>query len=155
MHKGKLTIGDTVPTFSLLDQNGQQCVISPNMGKALVIYFYPKDDTPGCTKEACAFRDEFEQFTDLGVQVVGISADDVESHKNFAEKHRLPFTLLADTENEVRDLFRVPKSLFFIPGRVTYLIDQNGIVQYVFNSQLRFDKHVQVAVEKLKQFTNK
>ncbi|MCG8578210.1 MAG: peroxiredoxin [Flavobacteriales bacterium] len=147
----KIKVGDQLPTFTLQDQNGNDYQLHPEMNKILVIYFYPKDDTPGCTKEACSFRDEFEAFTDLGAEVIGISSDDVESHRQFAEKYRLPFTLLADTENTARNLFGVPKSLFILPGRTTYLVDKSGIVQHIFNSQLRFDKHVETAIEKLKE----
>ncbi|MCB0473300.1 MAG: peroxiredoxin, partial [Flavobacteriaceae bacterium] len=121
-------------------------------GQAMVIYFYPKDDTPGCTKEACAFRDAYESFTDLGVKVIGISADSVESHKNFAEKYRLPYTLLADTGNEVRQSFGVPKSLMgLLPGRVTYVINRKGKVIYIFNSQLAAKKHITEALNALKE----
>jgi len=146
----KIAIGDTVPTFSLLDQNGKMIKIDAALGKPMVIYFYPKDDTPGCTKEACKFRDEFENFTDLGAMVIGISADSVESHKNFEEKYNLPFTLLADTENVVRKLFGVPNNLFVIPGRVTYVVNNKGIVVYVFNSQLGSEKHISESLQKLK-----
>lgn len=147
----KIEIGDTVPTFSLKDQNGTEVTINNSVGKPMIIYFYPKDDTPGCTKEACKFRDEFESFTDLGALVIGISADSVESHKNFEEKHNLPFTLLADIKNEVRIMFGVPKNLFLIPGRVTYVVDKKGIVQYMFNSQLSAEKHIENSLQKLKE----
>ena len=123
-----LEVGDKVPEFSLQDQNGDEFKIGDYLGKSpMVIYFYPKDDTPGCTREACSFRDSFEEFSDRNVQVIGISADDVESHRNFAKKHNLPFTLLADTGNEVRKLFGVKSNLMgLIPGRVTYVIDSSG-----------------------------
>lgn len=147
----KIQIGDTVPTFSLLDQNGKMIKIDSTLGKSMIIYFYPKDDTPGCTKEACKFRDEYENFTDLGAMVIGISADSVESHKNFEEKYKLPFTLLADTENNVRKLFGVPNNLFVIPGRVTYVVNNQGIVVHVFNSQLGAEKHISESLKKLKE----
>jgi peroxiredoxin Q/BCP len=146
----KIEVGDKLPTFSLQDQNNNTFNSVNYIGKPLVIYFYPKDDTPGCTKEACKFRDDFESFTDLGALVVGISADSAESHKKFEEKYNLPFILLADTKNEVRKLFGVPNNLFFIPGRVTYVIDKNGTVQYIFNSQLSAEKHIENALQKLK-----
>lgn len=145
----KIKVGDRVPSFSLKNQNGETISIDSSIGKTMVIYFYPKDDTPGCTKEACKFRDEYERFTDLGTMVIGISADSVESHKKFEEKYNLPFTLLADTENKVRNMFGVPKNLFLIPGRVTYIIDTNGIVKYIFNSQLSAEKHIDNALEEL------
>jgi len=115
-----------------------------------VIYFYPKDDTPGCTKEACSFRDSFEEFTDRNVEVVGISADSVESHLNFANKYNLPFSLLADTENKVRNLFGIKGNLMgLIPGRVTYVINKEGVVVYVFESQLKATKHIDESLKAL------
>lgn len=141
-----LKSGDKVPEFKLLNDQGELVKINADSGVPMVIYFYPKDDTPGCIKEACAFRDHYEQFSDAGVQVFGISADDVESHKNFKEKYRLPFTLLSDTENEVRKLFGVPKTFLLFPGRVTYVIDKNGYVTYVFNSQFKAETHIQKAL---------
>jgi len=149
----KLEVGDTIPTFTLENQEGNEFNIDVYRGKRkMVVYFYPKDDTPGCTKEACKFRDEFEAFTDLDVEVIGISADDVASHKKFARKYKLPFTLLADTKNEVRKLFGVPKSMLgLIPGRVTYVIDKNGIVIHIFNSQFGAEKHIKEALTKFKE----
>ncbi len=146
-----IEVGDKVPSFLLKDQNGRPTKINDSMGNPMVIYFYPKDDTPGCIKEACKFRDDFESFLDLGVLVIGISGDSVESHKKFVEKYKLPFTLLADTKNEVRKLFGVPKSLLFLPGRVTYVVDKKGVVQYIFNSQFGVEKHVENALQKLKE----
>ena len=126
----KVEIGDKLPEFNLLDQYGKTFSSSDYIGKiALVVYFYPKDDTSGCTKEACKFRDNYQNFTDLEVKIVGISGDSVESHKNFTEKYNLPFTLLADINNEVRKLFGVPGTFFgAIPGRVTYVVDKDGVV---------------------------
>ncbi|MDY7393799.1 peroxiredoxin [Aureibaculum sp. 2210JD6-5] len=149
----KLKIGDSVPSFTLKNQNNNEVNITDYIGKkAMVIYFYPKDDTPGCTKEACKFRDEFETFTDLNVKVIGISADDVESHKNFAKKHNLPFTLLADVDNEVRKLFGVPKSMMgLLPGRVTYVVNKEGTIIHIFNSQFGAEKHITEALSKLKE----
>ncbi len=146
-----IKVGDEVPAFILKDENGNSLTINSSIRKPMVIYFYPKDDTPGCIKEACKFRDEFEKFLKLGVFVVGISGDSVESHLEFKEKYRLPFTLLADTRNEVRKLFGVPKSMLFLPGRVTYVIDNMGVVQYIFNSQFGAEKHIENALQKLKE----
>jgi peroxiredoxin Q/BCP len=122
-----------------------------NLKKTLILYFYPKDETPGCIKEACRFRDEFQSFTDLGVPVFGISGDDSASHKKFKEKYNLPFTLLADNKNKVRKAFGVPKSLLFLPGRVTYIIDKNGKVVYMFNSQFKAEQHIEKALEFLRK----
>ena len=141
-----MKIGDKIPHFVLPDSNGIEHKISDYIGKRIVIYFYPKDDTPGCTKEACSFRDAYEDFTELGCEVIGISGDSVESHKAFKEKHKLPFLLLADSENVVRKMFNVPKNLFgLIPGRVTYIVDENGIVVHVFESLFNAEKHIDEA----------
>ena len=139
--------GDSIPNFTLADQNGKPFSIADYIGKSnLVIYFYPKDDTPGCTKEACAFRDEFEIFTDLNARVIGISGDSPESHTKFIEKCQLPFTLLSDTSDTVRKLFGVEGNFMgLIPGRVSFVVDKNGIVRYVFNSQTKAVKHVEEA----------
>ncbi len=146
----KIKVGDKVPSFKLKDQNGKLFSVNNSIGKPMVIYFYPKDDTPGCVKEACKFRDEFEDFLKLGTLVIGISSDNVESHKKFEEKYKLPFTLLADINNDVRKLFGVSKSMIFLPGRVTYVVDKNGIVQYVFNSQFGAEKHIENSLKILK-----
>lgn len=142
--KAQLNIGDQAPSFKLLDQDGNTFNSDEVIGKEIcVIYFYPKDDTPGCTKEACSFRDNYQDFIDAGVKVIGISADDVESHKMFANKYKLPYTLLCDTDNSVRKLFGVKSDLFgLIPGRVTYVIDQEGVIRHIFSSQMNFEKHI-------------
>ena len=114
----------------------------------MVIYFYPKDDTPGCTKEACSFRDSYEEFTDKNIKVIGISADDVESHRNFAEKYNLPFTLLADTDNKVRNLFGVKANMFgLIPGRVTYVVDKKGEIIFMYDSQFKASSHIEESIK--------
>jgi peroxiredoxin Q/BCP len=140
-----LEIGDKVPVFTLLDQDGNTFNITDYIGtKNLVIYFYPKDDTPGCTKEACGFRDEFEAFSDLDALVIGISVDSPESHRKFIEKYQLPFTLLSDEDDEVRKQFGVNGNyLGLIPGRVTFVVDKQGIIQFVFDSQSKATKHVE------------
>ncbi len=150
--KNGLEIGDKVPPFELLDQNGASFVSTSVIGKqVVVIYFYPKDDTPGCTKQACRFRDEFEAFSDLNVKVIGISKGSVESHKAFEVKYQLPFTLLADVDNQVRKLFGVPKSaLGLFPGRVTYIVDNQGVIQYVFDDMMHAEKHIDEALKFLK-----
>ncbi|WP_209405300.1 peroxiredoxin [Pseudozobellia sp. WGM2] len=130
-----LKVGDEIPDFTLIDQFGKVFDSANFKGKKpMVIYFYPKDDTPGCTKEACSFRDSYEQFKDLGVEVIGISSDDQKSHYNFAEKYKLPFTLLADNNKVVRKAFNVGKSLLILPGRETYVVDSKGKIIMVFNS---------------------
>lgn len=148
----KVEVGDDVPSFVLKDQNNNDFSLDQFISKkAMVIYFYPKDDTPGCTKEACAFRDAYESFIDLHVEVIGISGDDVASHKKFADKFQLPFTLLADVKNEVRKLFGAPKSMLgLVPGRVTYVIGKNGKVIYIFNSQFNAEAHISKSLSILK-----
>src|SRR3972149_2530991 len=121
----KVNVGDMAPDFSLLSQTGENVTLSQFRGKKnVVLYFYPKDETRGCTREACTFRDSYELFTDLGAEVIGVSADSVESHKAFAEHHNLPFTLLSDVDNAVRKLYGVASTLGIIPGRVTFIIDK-------------------------------
>lgn len=151
-----ITVGSKLPSFSLKNQNSEQFYIADYIGKKnLVIYFYPKDDTPGCTAEACSFRDEYEDFKLLDAEVIGISADSPESHKNFATKHNLSFTLLSDNENKLRKLFGVPTNLFgLLPGRVTYIVDKNGVVIHIFNSQLNAKKHVSEAKKIINELNN-
>lgn len=149
----KLDVGSSVPKFELKDQNGKLFNLETVLGKKnLVIYFYPKDDSPGCTKEACSFRDQFEVFADADALIIGISAQSVESHLEFAKKHRLNFTLLSDPGNKVRKLFGVPANFFgLIPGRVTYVINKEGKVVYLFNSQTQAEKHVDEALRILQE----
>ena len=149
----KIEIGSKLPLFSLPDQNGDNFDISNVLGKKkLVIYFYPMDDSPGCTKEACSFRDQFEVFNDAGAVVIGISGQSVESHKKFAQKYRLTYTLLADVDNKIRKLFGVPTNfLGLLPGRVTYIVDLNGKIVHIFNSQANATQHVDEALRILKE----
>ena len=145
--------GDVIPDFVLPDQDGNDFDIRNIKGKQnLVIYFYPKDDTPGCTKEACTFRDSMQDFDSLDAKVIGISADASYSHKTFAEKYHLTFTLLSDEDKTVRRLFRVPGDLFgLLDGRVTYVVDKTGTVRHVFRSQLNAAKHAEEAKAALKK----
>jgi peroxiredoxin Q/BCP len=147
-----ISIGDTCPSFSLQNQNGQTINIQEYIGsKNLIIYFYPKDHTPGCTKEACSFRDAMQDLNNLDCEVFGVSADSVTSHKKFAEQFRLTFNLLSDIGNEVRKSFKVPANLFgLIPGRVTYVINKDGKVVHIINSQTNPDKHIKETIEMLK-----
>ena len=148
----KVRIGDRVPDFRLLNQDGQLIDIRSQLGKPIIIYFYPKDNTIGCTKEACAFRDDYHQFSKAGVKVFGISADTVESHRKFRIKYRLPFDLLSDENNKVRNAFGVQADLFgLIPGRVTYVIDGNGVIRHTYNNQMNATKHVDESLRILKK----
>jgi peroxiredoxin Q/BCP len=149
--------GDAVPRFELPDENNNLVNIDTYIGNQnLVIFFYPKDDTPGCTKEACKFRDEFEDFSAFNATVIGISSDSPDSHTEFKNKYNLPYTLLSDENNTVRNLFGIKGSyLGLIPGRVTYIIDKNGIIQHVFNSMGKAEKHVTEAKKVLKKLNAK
>ena len=150
---GKIEVGSAVPSFSLKDQNGKDFDLDLVKGKKnLVIYFYPKDDTPGCTKEACSFRDQFEVFNSADALIIGISGQSVKSHLNFASKYRLNFTLLSDEDNRVRKLFGVPTNLLgLLPGRVTYVVNKEGKVIFIFNSQMNSEKHIEEALRILKE----
>lgn len=148
----KIEKGDQVPAFQLPDQTGETFDSKTLHGKKHVIFFYPKDETPGCTKEACSFRDSYQDFQAAGAEVIGISSDEIRSHQSFISNHNLPYTLLSDTEKKVRKKFGVPGSLFgLLPGRVTYIVDSNGTVQHVFNSQLNSEGHVKKAIEIVNQ----
>ena len=147
MSNESLKVGDRVPDFTLPDQNGTPVSLGELLAEGcVVLYFYPKDDTPGCTTQACTFRDEHDELAEAGACVVGVSSDDVQSHRRFADKYRLPFRLLSDRAGELRQRFGVPKTIGLIDGRVTYVIDSQGIVRHVFNSQLRTRKHVDEAL---------
>ena len=147
----KIQVGSRIPSFKLLDQHGEEFDINSILGKKnLVIYFYPKDDSPGCTAEACYFQDQFEVFKEAGAEVIGISSQSVKSHKQFAEKYRLTYTLLSDMGNKIRKQFGVPAGFFgLLPGRVTYIVDKTGKVIFMFNSQVQATKHVDEALKVL------
>lgn len=149
-----LSIGSELPDFQLLNQNNE-LVDSQNPSwenRPVVVFFYPKDNTPGCTAEVCEFRDEFEAFRNLDAVVIGISSDTVQSHSEFAKKHRLPFDLLADTSKKVRNLFEVKANLFgLLAGRATYIFDKNKQLKHIFQSQLFATSHIKEALEGLKK----
>jgi thioredoxin-dependent peroxiredoxin len=142
-----LQLGDQAPDFTLKTTTGDTFRLSEQRGqRAIVLYFYPKDDTPGCTAEACSFRDQYQDFQDLGAEVVGVSSDSEASHQKFTQKHRLPFPLLADAGGQVRKLYQVPRALLgILPGRVTFVIDKEGAIRYIFNSMNRATDHVETA----------
>ncbi|MBX9569720.1 MAG: peroxiredoxin [Candidatus Obscuribacterales bacterium] len=146
-----LQVNDRAPDVSLPNQHGKTISLSEYRGKKVVVlYFYPKDDTPVCTAESCSFRDSYDAFKELGAEVIGVSNDSVESHKKFADKHRLQFHLLADTSGMARKAFGVPTSMKILPGRVTYVIDKDGVIRYVFNSMSDGPKHVTEAMKIVK-----
>ncbi len=145
-------VGDKAPDFKLPSQMGDNVTLSEFFGKRnIVLYFYPKDESIGCTKEACTFRDSYEELTNLGAEVLGVSGQSVESHKSFATHHGLPFILLSDESNTVRKLYGVPSTMGLIPGRVTYIIDKKGIVRSIFSSQTQAQRHVEEAKKTLVQ----
>ena len=146
-----LKIGDKIPSFTSIDSKGDSFEIKNYIGKPLVIYFYPKDDTPGCTIQACTFRDKYEDFKALGAEVIGISSDSLQSHQKFASRYKLPFILLSDFDKMIRTQFGVPNDfLGLIPGRATYVADKNGIIQLIFDSTSS-KIHIEKALEILKR----
>ena len=145
-------VGEKAPDFTLPSQMGDNVTLSEYQGKKnVVLYFYPKDETRGCTREACEFRDRYDIFTRLGAEVLGVSSDTLESHKSFATHHGLPFLLLSDEDGKVRKLYGVPSTMGIIPGRVTFIIDTKGVVRHVFNSQFQPEKHIEEALKVLKE----
>ena len=146
-----LSSGDRAPQIALTDQNGVERRSNQLAGKALVLFFYPKDDTPGCTMEACAFRDSYADLQALGAEVWGVSGDDAGSHQRFASRHNLPYPLLVDRGNQLRRAFGVPAVLGLLPGRVTYVIDGDGVIRHVFNNLLDGPAHRREALDALKR----
>lgn len=147
-----IKVGDTVPHFTGLDSNGNSFDSKDYLGKKwLVVYFYPKDDTPGCTTQACSFRDAYHDFKDLGAEVIGVSSDGVTAHVKFQSKYKLPFILLADTKKTIRRLFGVPNDLFgFVEGRATYVIGLDHKIHYIFDS-VNGNGHMERALAFLKK----
>src|SRR6266480_8110438 len=148
---GKVQVGQPAPDFTLTSLTGEPVSLASFLGKKdIVLYFYPKDLTPGCTAEACAFRDSYEVFKDAGAEVIGISSDSKESHRQFAKEHQLPFILLSDVDGVIRKRYCVPTALG-LPGRVTYIIDRQGIVRRIFFSQITSKRHVEEALQALQK----
>ncbi|QBN18488.1 peroxiredoxin [Flavobacterium nackdongense] len=146
-------LGDKIPHFTAKDSNGQDFDSASIVGKkTVVIYFYPKDNTPGCTAQACSFRDQYEDFKDIGAEVIGISSDSVSSHEKFAKRYKLPFLLLSDDSSKLRRLFGVKTNLFgLLPGRVTYVADKDGIIRLIFDS-MNATSHIPKALTLLRKF---
>jgi peroxiredoxin Q/BCP len=148
----RIQVGDKAPDFTLPAQSGAPVRLRYRLGeRVVVLYFYPKDDTRGCIAEACAFRDSYEVFIDAGAEVIGVSSNSVGKHAAFADKHKLPFTLLSDEGGQVRKRYGVPAVLGLLPGRVTYVIDRRGMVRHVFNSMTNVSQHVDDALEVVRQ----
>jgi peroxiredoxin Q/BCP len=145
-------VGDKAPDFTLASQSGAQVRLHDRLESGVVVlYFYPKDETPGCTAEACAFRDSYEVFAEAGAEVIGVSSDSADKHAAFAGHHNLPFTLLSDEGGRVRKSYGVPAVLGLIPGRVTYVIDRTGTVRHVFKSMTNIGQHVNDALDMVKK----
>lgn len=140
-----LGVGDSLPDFSLEDQDGEMRSPTSVRGRWLVLFFYPKDDTPGCTAEACSFRDNAAVFKNLNAEVWGISGDDGVSHRRFATRHNLEYPLLSDKNNALRRSMNVPKAMGLLPGRVTYVVDGEGVIRHVFSNLLDGPAHVREA----------
>lgn len=141
-----LKVGDKAPEFTCKDQDGKTFRLSEHLGKPLVLYFYPKDNTPGCTKQACSFRDDYGQFERKGIQIYGINPDSERSHKEFAEKYDLPFPLLSDPDKKISKLYGAARLWGLLPfvRRVTYLIDEKGVVQQVIHAEMDISRHMDV-----------
>jgi len=150
-----LEVGDKVPEFTAKDDHGNDFMSTGILGKKpVVIYFYPKNFTPGCTKEACDFRDSYEDFKNVGAEVIGISSDSIKSHTKFKNRYKLPFIFLSDSNKRIRKIFGVKSELLgLLPGRETFVIDKEGVVQLKFNS-MNASKHLGKAIDKIKELTS-
>jgi len=149
---GGIQVGDKAPDFTLVSQSGERVSLHDRLAdQVVVLYFYPKDETRGCTAEACAFRDSHEVFAEAGAEVIGVSSDSAVRHAAFADHYKLPFTLLSDEGGRVRKSYGVPAVLGLIPGRVTYVIDRAGTVRHVFNSMTNIGQHVGDALALVRQ----
>ena len=144
-------VGTAFPEFVLDSSSGQKIYHDDLKGKWSVLFFYPKDDSPGCTVQSCRFRDDFSEYEKLRVQLFGVSSNSVGSHQRFAEKHSLPFPLIADAKGCLRTELKIPMSMGFLPGRATFIVDDEGIIRMVYISQLRFKQHSKVALDFLRK----
>lgn len=152
-----LGVDDPIPVVSLFDESRARVALSSRLDRPLVLYFYPKDYTPGCSAQACSFRDEYQSFVERGAEVIGVSSDDPKSHAGFSKRLQLPFKLMSDPDGSARNAFGIPKTLGLLPGRATFLIDTTVTIRYVFNSQFAPQKHVAMtlaAIDALKQTTS-
>jgi peroxiredoxin Q/BCP len=143
--------GETAPAFTRTAHNGETARVGPDADGVTVLYFYPKDETAGCTAQACGFRDGYEAFAGAGATVIGVSSDSDDSHRSFAAHHQLPFLLVSDHDGSLRRLYGVKRTLGLLPGRVTFVIDRGGVVRHVFESQLRAGRHVEEALEAVRK----
>lgn len=146
-----MKIGDNAPNFTLKDQNGNDVNLSSYLGKRVALFFYPKDNTLICTKEACSFRDSYSEFQEHNTEVIGVSEDSEKSHEGFAAKHKLPYLLLQDKNGKVAQQFGVKKILGFLNGRESFLIDENGKIIAKETARLGADAHVNTLMAALKK----
>jgi peroxiredoxin Q/BCP len=145
-----LKVGDKAPLFDGTLDNDTKISLRDIIGsKNLVLYFYPKDMTPGCTAEACGFRDNWEKILSLDARVLGVSSQSTQLHREFKEKEKLPFPLISDPKNEIRKLYGATGLL--VPPRITFVIDKGGVIRFIFSSQLSITKHIENALEQLEQ----
>jgi thioredoxin-dependent peroxiredoxin len=144
-----LARGDHIPDVPLVNADGATVLLGSLIDRPVVLFFYPKDNPPGCTAEACSFRDVYQAFVEAGADVIGISSDDTQSHARFRERHHLPFRLMSDPGGTARKAFGVPKTLGILPGRATFVIERDGTILYAFNSQFAPERHVANALAAL------
>jgi len=145
-----IKIGDQIPEIILNNQYGKEVNVNRLIETSnLVLFFYPKDNTPGCVKEVCAFRDHFDQFNTINTVIIGVSGDSVASHAIFSDRHQLSFSILSDVKNKIRKLMGVPRNLLVIPGRVTYIIAKGGLVVDIVNTLTNPEVHIQTALKRL------
>ncbi|MHB1907688.1 MAG: peroxiredoxin [Nitrososphaerales archaeon] len=150
----QIKVGDKAPLFEAATDQGTKFSMQEEIGKKnIVLYFYPKDMTSGCTAEACGFRDEWDKIVSLGATVIGVASQDEKSHQEFKKRNNLPFDLLVDQGGKIREMYGAKG--FLIPSRVTFVIDKQGVVRFVFNSQLRVAKHVSEALKVLEKLSEK
>lgn len=138
--------GDDAPDFRAASQTGEAVHLSDFRGRTVVLFFYPRDESPICTKEACAFRDAYEEFVRAGAVVIGVSGDSVDSHQTFARQHQLPFVLISDPNGEIRSDYGIRKTFGLLPGRATFVIDRDGTIRHVFSGQFVAQRHVEEAM---------
>lgn len=153
--RGTLTVGQPAPDFSLRDHNGDTVNLSGFRGRSsVVLFFYPKDDSPGCRREACSFRDRYADFHDLDAVILGINGESAESHRDFARQRSLTYSLLTDADGTVRERYGVPAFLGLFTSRVTFVIDKDGIVRKIIRAQFDFERHVTEALETVKALSS-
>ena len=139
--------GDRIPSITLVDQDGKNVSLDSFRGNPLIIYFYPKDNTRVCTAQACGFRANYEAFQEMGAEVIGISGESHESHKQVTNKRKLPFILLSDPKKEARKAFKLPSLLGLLPGRVTFIVDKEGIIKHTFRADFNAEQHIKEALK--------